>query len=86
MWKCIRTFMLGLMILKSKLALFSLSEFIDPVAYEMAVDLKNGIPTNVNVPEKIPLERASTENREKKDEPRRPSGKTEINLKNLKAN
>ncbi|MFC1884557.1 L,D-transpeptidase [Thermodesulfobacteriota bacterium] len=67
-----------------KLAGSKLSAVIDPVAYEMAVELKRGIPTNVTIPEKIVSSEASPEGQKEKGEAKIHSQKPEIKIKELK--
>jgi hypothetical protein len=69
-----------------KLAQSKFSEIVDPIAYEMAVDLKSGVPTNVTDPGRI-LTRHETDKYQKSgDAAALPLQKKAIKVRELKVN
>jgi L,D-transpeptidase ErfK/SrfK len=67
-----------------KLAGSGLSALVDPVAYEMAVDIKRGIPTNVTIPERILSSSESPEGPKQEGDEKTPQGTKGIKIKELK--
>ena len=63
-----------------------LSDFIDPIAYEMAVDMKKGIPTNVTIPERVLTPHETDKDQKSGDAAALPSQKTAIKVKELEVN